>query len=103
MVRCLYCGEYLPIDNERTELINDRSSRRQDSRSYDGSEATYRIPAAGALPYVPVKPRQKGSQGIDLSIFHPDGSLNWFKCLALFALIDGLLLLIMLNILLMML
>ena len=92
MVRCLYCGEYLPLEDERTVSIYESAGtipiRPRRYGSYGGFATKKR------------KTKQKTGLDVDLSIFNEDGSLNLYKCLAAFAMIDGLLLLMMLSILL---
>lgn len=94
MVRCLYCGKYLPLDDDRTFPIYE-------------SVSIVPIGAGRNGKYGSTAKQDKASKregfSLDLSIFNDDGSLDLYKCLAAFAMIDGLLLLMMLSILLLLL
>ena len=104
MVRCLYCGEYLPLDSDKTETIRSADFYRRVTygdffEEPYSSESTYRI-AGSQRAFLRKQPEKKKTGGIDLCIFNADGSLNLFKFLTVFLLVDGLLLLILLNVLL---
>lgn len=101
MVRCLYCGKYLPLGDEETEPVNpgrvpEQVYRREDGTDFHGY--SYYSDMQNIRTYA--KPNTKPSYEIDLSIFNDDGSLNLYKFLMIFALFDGVLLLLLLSLLL---